>query len=88
MTTSTVVFYGKDYNAEMAAIVDRRTAPKIWTFREFGQSWVAYRKDADTIVVLQDDSRLDFTRAIVMTRAEFDKYQAWRVSPNSVYADR
>lgn len=85
---STVISYGKTYNSEMAAIVDRRTAPKIWRFEEFRQLWIAYRKDADTIVVLQDDGRLDYTVAITMTRAEFDAYQAWRVAPVSIYADR
>lgn len=85
---TTVVSYGKDYNAEMALIIDRRAAPRIWRFYEFRQLWVAYRKDADTVVVLQDDDRLDYTTAITMSRAEFDKYQAWRVSPNSIYSDR
>lgn len=86
--TSTVITYGSTYNSEMAAIVDRRTAPKIWRFEEFRQLWIAYRKDADTVVVLQDDGRLDYTTAITMTRAEFETYRAWRLSENNVYVDR
>ena len=69
------VSYGKAYNEEMAQIVDRRTATRVWTFREFRKTYIAYRKDENTIVVLVDDENLDHTNAIVCTPEEFATYK-------------
>ena len=79
------VIYGPDYNAEMAKIIDRRACKVIWTFREFRQTWKAYRKDVNTVIVLLDDDRLDYTRVTAYTNSEFETYRQWRVSPNANY---
>lgn len=73
MQWSTVV-YGKIYNDEMLAFVDRRTAVRVWTFKEFRQNWKAYRV-GENIVVTVDDELLDYTNVTTMTETEFAAYK-------------